>query len=77
MKYKLRAWLIGIVREAIRIERASIQPIRSTAPKPPFAVKQVEAEARKTVESIHVELSFEQMQTEALKEQEKHYDPRP
>lgn len=68
MKDKLRAWLIDLVREAIRIERVASQiPVRATPSKP--------ARTEPKPQPIHVDTSFEQMQAEALKAQEKYYEP--
>lgn len=70
-KAKLRAWLIDLVREAIRIERAaeSLPRFRKAPDPPPFDAKTVKV-------IIELEPSFEQMQAEAIREQEKYYEPK-
>lgn len=77
IKARLRAWLIDLVREAIRIERVAdrytVQPEGVVR----FSERQVAAlvpHAAKEVVTIS-EPSFEQMQAEALKAQEKYYEP--
>lgn len=68
MKAKIRAWLIDLVREAIRIERVASQiPVRATPSK--------SARTEPKPQPINVDTSFEQMQAEALKAQEKYYEP--
>lgn len=71
MKAKLRAWLIELVRDAIRMECVSIQPV-GTAPKPSVTVRAVEATAKQLGP---IEPSFEQMQADAIQAQEKYYAP--
>lgn len=75
-KARLRAWLIDLVREAIRIEMKGytmVMPsdfadavIRKQKPNPQTHIQP---------SIIQVEPSFEQMQAEALKAQEKYYEP--
>ncbi len=65
----LRAWLIDLVREAIRLERAAIQPISGQN----AYVAQTKNPASNPVTVS--EPSFEQMQATAIQEQEKHYAP--
>jgi hypothetical protein len=85
MKAKLRAWLIDLVREAIRIEAKakqfsdkygddSLAIYRATADSyasRPDAAVMTNISANATT----FEPSFEQMQAEALKAQEKYYGP--
>jgi hypothetical protein len=77
-KAKLRAWLIDLVREAIRIEHTAEYSIPKTTPKmrapfnlPPPLIKPTNVE----LTPIVFEPSFEQMQADAIKEQEKFYEP--
>ena len=69
-KAKLRAWLIELVREAVRIECAEWKMIPpkfqdGTLAKLPEAPKQ---------QVVAVEPSFEDIQAMAIKEQEKYYE---
>jgi len=78
MKAKLRAWLIDLVREAIRSE--AVQPGNTyslvSAPTPDNpAVSRPRLKPAPSEESVHIEPSFEQMQADALKAQEKYYEP--
>lgn len=78
LKAKLRAWLIALVREAVRLEQVAWQH--------EFDRRIVEGESSgdptptiRTMsksQSIFSEPSFDQMQAEAIKEQEKYYEPR-
>lgn len=78
MKAKFRAWLIDLVREAIRSE--AVQPgntyslVSAPAPDNP-AVSCPRLKPAPSEEPIRIEPSFEQMQAEALKAQEKYYEP--
>jgi len=74
MKAKFRAWLIELVREAIRMERATSQTytnVRMHKIEPFVTAKKEPSEAQ----PVSLEPSFEQMQAEALKAQEKYYEP--
>lgn len=86
LKAKLRAWLIDLVREAIRIERYAEQnrkaisfPLREESPE---CLKQkfryVEDVASKPVTATVTEVqekTFEQLQSESIAAQEKYYEP--
>ena len=79
LRARLRAWLIALVREAIRIERAANQPV--VAGKIPLIFHEGELSTRYDINKVASkpvtvsEPSFEQMQTAAIQEQEKHYAP--
>lgn len=77
IRAKFRAWLIDLVREAIRTEfpavRDSVERAVMVKGKVPAVVYIDPAKAK--TESIPIEPSFEQMQAEALKAQEKYYEP--
>lgn len=76
-KAKLRAWLIDLVREAIRVEfpvvRDSIERAVMVRGKVPTVVY-IDPEPNPA--TIQVEPSFEQMQADALKAQEEFYEPK-
>lgn len=82
LKARLRAWLIDLVREAIRIERAAAtqptMPNKNDALECMFYPERYAGKAASkpvTATSIEVgEKSFEQMQAEALAAQAKHYE---
>lgn len=78
MRAKLRAWLIDLVREAIRLEfpaiRESVEGVVSVKGKVPTVVY-IDPPQEKKVESIQVTPSFAQLQAEALAAQEKFYEP--
>lgn len=77
-KAKLRAWLIDLVREAIRLERGARHPFKpersvfSDFTLPPVNFSAV---AEISASPVHIEPSFEQLQAEALAAQEKFYEP--
>lgn len=75
LKAKLRAWLIDLVREAIRIERAASQPVRTGANVADAATSSLKSQ-RQPTPLVHLEPSFEQMQADAIKAQEKYYEPK-
>ena len=91
IKAKFRAWLIDLVRDAIRSEMAVIAvggDLMATVPNPTYfpvhgglsiqpALSYSDALAKASVspQSTPIEPSFEQMQAEALKAQEKYYEP--
>lgn len=86
-KAKLRAWLIDLVREAIRSEMAVIAvggDLMATVPNPTYfpvhgglpiqpARSYSDALAKASASIVP---SFEQMQAEALKAQEEFYEPK-
>ncbi len=73
-KQRLRAWLIDIVRDAIRLEREAQayaeQVKRSVQPTShiPLAVKPAS-----NVVTTPIDKSFEQLERESITEQEKYY----
>jgi hypothetical protein len=74
-KAKLRAWLIDLVREAVALEIS--QYAISAGPTTKWQVSDAIIPKGKAavIAAIPIELSFEQMQAEALKAQEKYYEP--
>lgn len=95
LKDKLRAWLISLVREAMRAEGIAGMPQSHNEPYLPTATVWSPTKrapladmqpwpglgspfTRNTVQlaTTNSEPSFEQMQAEAIKEQEKYYEPR-
>lgn len=75
MKARLRAWLIGIVREAIRVERYAEQ--HPLTPNTLAAIEQIKSRAiNSSIPPISLEPSFEQMQADSIAAQEKFYEPR-
>lgn len=88
MKAKLRVWLIDLVREAIKLEAKQALGLNGNEythlkanTKSVAAIKRAEPEIipQKTEKgagfTITFTPSFEQMQAEALKAQEKYYEP--
>jgi len=78
LKTKFRAWLIDLVREAIRSER--VQPgntysLVSASTLLPDNPKTPAPKSYTDVLDRALNPSFEQMQAEALKAQEKYYEP--
>jgi hypothetical protein len=86
LKARLRAWLIDLVREAIRIERTAEllnkHPTRfvgTMAPRMapvPMSYSDALSQAAAAPQVIPFEPSFEQLQSEALQAQEKYYEPK-
>lgn len=79
-KARLRAWLIELVREAIRVERVAegyaLMPVatRCSMVGMPQTVIRASKPVTATVTKVP-EKSFEQMQSESLAAQEKYYAP--
>lgn len=72
-KAKLRAWLIEIVREAIRIERGA--GLFTSMPSPTMTREAIpKASLSPTI--LAVISDFEQMQSESIAEQVKYYEPK-
>lgn len=76
-----RAWLIALIREAVRAEFATWPPSYPGRLSTPDVVtdKPLTMDGvRKFVkpQPIHIEPSFEQMQAEAIQAQVKHYEPK-
>jgi hypothetical protein len=74
LKARLRAWLIDLVREAIRIEMGAytfVMPTDFAA-----AVTRKATSLKPASKPVNPEPSFEQMEREALEQQEKHYAER-
>lgn len=88
MKARLRAWLIDLVREAIRVERLKEQGVydaeflarhpflEKLRPVAPIRTAEQLIAAVNETEPIVLEPSFEQMQADAIAEQRKFYEPK-
>lgn len=76
-KAQLRAWLIGAMRDAIRLERAMDEPAKTERAIYPGRL-QPSPMMNVAVKPATVPIpdpSFEQMQAEAIQAQEKYYEP--
>ena len=77
LKAKLRAWLIDLVREAIRMENAPRDPVeamrRRMPERPPAPHPMMQPEPIGAL--LTITPSFEQLQAEAIAAQEKFYEP--
>lgn len=75
-KARLRAWLIDLVREAIRSEQ--VQPGNTFSLKSEYPKGASSAENAKQAASapIVLEPSFEQLQADSIREQENYYEPK-
>lgn len=76
----IRAWLIALIREAVRMELARMELAPHQSAKPMFGDyeferKQMAAPIDK-VAHIELEPSFEQMQEQSIADQRKYYEPR-
>jgi hypothetical protein len=76
-KASLRAWLIALVREAIRAENLEEKHLQAeVSVAATLSVSKTEPLGSNPSFRAISEPSFEQMQAEAIKEQEKYYEPR-
>jgi hypothetical protein len=80
LKSELRAWLIDLVREAIRDQRIE-DMLREESTRPIYPGKlgpfKTSKPASKPETAPVYEPSFERMEAEAIQDQEKYYEPAP